>query len=244
MILGVDVGSPQGELSPHHWVLMKMQGRLFAFLRCAEALYSVDPTFAGNVVGARAAELEALGAYFVFHPWVDPEAQAASWYAASAPLRASGAELPPVLDVELDHPDGKTKLDSETIRAGLVRCIRKVTELWGRAPIVYSFPDFWARDILAGATGEELAVFASCPLWWARYGQATPPAAPKPWTTITLWQRGGGDTYRTPNGIGCDDDAFLGELEELEALYVPDAPVADALAGAPPAGLVVEGENG
>ena len=123
-----------------------------------------------------------------------------------------------------------------------VACIREMTRLWGRPPTLYSYL-YFLHAVLAGASADELAAFATCALWFAAYKIAGPPAPPAPWTKVTFWQESGGDEYKTPRGAPCDADFFLGTADELAALAAFVAPIADVLAGAPVAGLEVPGEN-
>jgi lysozyme len=240
MIPGLDAGVPQGAISVASWRIIRTQGRRWTYLRCMEGTAIYDPTFAANTTGAVQAGI-ARGAYFVLHPWLDAEQQVAVWFAACSRMGRSVGELPPTVDVELDHTKS-TLLTPAQIRTCLVATVQAMARLWGRSPTIYTYPDFWARDILAGASPEELGVLGSCLLWYAAY-RTTPPAPPAPWKTITFWQDSGGSAYRTPEGAPCDDDQFLGDEAAFEALASWFAPLPNPLAGIPPAGLVIPGEN-
>lgn len=243
MIPGVDVGSPQGTITPVQWRAMNAAGRAWVIARCTQgASGKVDPTFTANVANAKGLGLP-VGAYFVYVPGEDPEAQAAAWFAASGALGSHLGELPPAIDFE---EASKTITPRQEIDA-LVVIIQAMTVAWGRPPLLYTYPDFWRR-VVATATPDELAVIATCLLWYASY-LASGPTAPAPWTKATFWQRGGGTTYRLPPGgpfagAACDDDVFLGtqaELEELASFVLDVGP--NPLAGVTVPGLVIPGEN-
>lgn len=239
MIPGLDVGSPQGTITAAHWAAVA-QTHSWAFLRCLQGTGpTVDGTFAGNLLGARAAGLP-VGAYFVFIPGDDPEAQASAWFAASAGLGRHPGELPPAIDFEV----ASKTLSPEAELAALCATVRAVASRWGCLPLVYSYPDFEKRAILAVATPDERALLAACPLWFAAYA-STAPAPPAPWTRVTFWQSSGGDRYHLPSGAPCDADFFVGDADALRALalFNADAPGPNPLAGIPVPGLVIPGEN-
>lgn len=205
---GLDAGAPQGAISPAAWLKVATEGRRFAFLRCEEGTGGVDPTFAGNVYGARAAGL-LVGAYFVYQPGADPSAQATAWLRTSSALGTRPGELPPVIDFEL----ASRALSPDAELAALCALVRAMTLAWGRSPIVYTYPDFWRRQVLAYATADELALLSTCLLWYAAY-QGAPPTPPAPFPRIAFWQSSGGNAYRVPSGAPCDADYCL--LSELE----------------------------
>jgi GH25 family lysozyme M1 (1,4-beta-N-acetylmuramidase) len=212
---GLDAGFPQGTISPADWRRIHDEdGRVWAALRVAEGLGTVDPTFAGNAAASRAAG-ETIGPYFVFHPWLDPTAQADMWFEQAAGVGFAPGDLRPAIDVELDH-DGARAMTPAQVRAALIPCILRMLERWGVYPAHYSFP-FFLHAMLAGATAAELAVLAKCPLWYASYS-GMEPDPPAPWTRVTFWQDTGGASFRTPGGAPCDTDYFAGDADAL-AVY-------------------------
>jgi lysozyme len=240
-IPGADVSSVQGAISPGGWATFKAEGREWAYDKCIGGVTGGDPTWAANAAGCRAAGV-VFGAYCVFVPGDPAEAQAHAWFTASGACGTHPGELPPAIDFE---EASKTISEVEEIIA-LCLVIREMTEFWGRAPVLYTYPDFWRR-VVANAAPDELATIAACPLWFASY-ESTAPLPPHPWTAVTFWQRSGGTNgFRAPNGAPCDDDVFLGSAEELAALAsfgggLPNAN-ANPLAGIPVPGLDIPGEN-
>lgn len=242
MIPGVDVGSPQGVISPVAWKLIHGE-RPWSVHRCMQSVDQGDRTYGANLANARAAG-QVVGAYFVLFPWVDPIAQARAWFAACGGLGSKGDGLAPSLDFELDH-DGARAMTPVQVFAALIACVQEMTRLWGRAPTLYTYPFFW-HAMLAGASSAELAIVASCALWFAAYKTAGPPTPPTPWAKVTFWQESGGDEYKTPAGAPCDADFFLGDVTELQALasfVATPSPVEDLLAGVPVPGLSIPGAN-
>lgn len=240
MIPGLDCGSPQGKITSAHWITV-FKDRTWVFARCMSGIGpGVDPTFAPNVTNARTVGLK-VGAYFVFIPGSDPQddpvAQANAWFFGSGALGTNPGELPPAIDFEI----ASKQVAPQVELAALVSCIQAVTSLWGRAPVLYTYPDFWKR-IISIATPDELAIIATCILWFASY-ESSPPHAPEPWTTATFWQSSGGDKYTLPNGLRCDADFFLGDeaaLADLSSFILNVGP--NPLAGVSPP-LDIPGEN-
>jgi GH25 family lysozyme M1 (1,4-beta-N-acetylmuramidase) len=236
---GIDVGSPQGDISPAHWITVALTRR-FVICRCTEGMDSVDVTFDANVTGAKGVGLP-VAAYFVLHPWLDPVDQVTRWFDLSKHLGCAHGELPPVIDIELFHT-ASVMLTPKEVRTALLATVRAISRLWGRPCFTYTYPDFFRRYILLGATPEELAELAETLLWYAAY-TTTMPLPPAPWTKITLWQDSGGDRFKLPSGAPCDDDYFIGTQAELDTLASWSPPVPDLLAGEPVPGLVIPGEN-
>lgn len=240
MIPGLDCGSPQGTITPENWSVVA-KDRSWLIARCMSGMGpGTDPTFSPNVTNARSVGLK-VGAYFVFIPGSDPQddpvAQANAWFSGCGALGTNAGELPPTIDFEI----ASKQVTPQVELAALISCIQTITQLWGRAPILYTYPDFWKR-IFAIATPDEANIIASCILWFASY-QSDPPSPPHPWTSITFWQSSGGDKYTLPNGLRCDADFFLGDEAALESLtsFIQNG-VQDVLAGVSPP-LDIPGEN-
>lgn len=93
-----------------------------------------------------------------------------------------------------------------------------------RAPVLYTYPDFWeglARE------GVDQTCFARCPLWLARYrtpaayipdGRANPKLL-APWDKVTMWQYSGSGGVRVAGiATDCDRDQFMGTETEFRDL--------------------------
>jgi lysozyme len=216
-ILGLDVGLDQGLISLSDWRVIRAQGRRFAFIRCGEALGTVDPQFASNVAGGRMAGLS-LGAYFVLHPDADPVEQAKLHFTLSKGLGRKKGELAPVCDTELLR--GRTP--QQVLEATIAWCDQAAL-LWGRAVTVYSYPNFVRQCLQGTVPGASLE---GTNLWLAAYGVSVPPVL-APWKSVLFWQDTGGDEYRVPNGCPCDTDQFAGDEQAFADACEPSAqPVA------------------
>jgi lysozyme len=196
-ILGLDVGSPQGNISLADWRTIHQQGRRFVYIRCAEALGTVDPRFAANVAGAKAVGLNA-GPYLVGHPNVDAVKQATAHFGLAKGLGTNPGDLPPALDLELSEG-----LTPDAVQAWTRAYINAASLLWRRTLVLYTYENFDHTMLTC-----DDPTIATTHLWMAWYNPSTPPV-PKPWTSASLWQSGGGKTYHTPAGCPCDEDVCL-----------------------------------
>jgi lysozyme len=166
---GVDVSEYQGAID---WALVRASGRTFAMCRVSDGAGHLDPTFASNWSGIRAAGM-ARGAYQFFRASEDAYAQAAVLVNAVGML--DDGDLPPVADVELT--DGASPADVVDRLATWVDIVRAGT---GRTPMIYAPPAFWKALPRTGR-------FAGVDLWIANW--AVPcPDTPAPWKTWSFWQ--------------------------------------------------------
>jgi lysozyme len=202
-VYGIDVSSAQGDLTDAHWAAIAAT-KSFVYAEARTGNDGNDSHFARYVAGARAAGLT-CGAYlFAYclpdlsgHPGRGPEEQAQAFFEASGGLGGTPGELPPAIDLEWpasgDWP--KWGCSAEQITDWAARCAAKVQALFGRSPLIYTYP-YFARS--AGLAGLEVY-----PLWVASY-RATPDV-PAPWKFEALWQTSGGGLV-LPNGAKCDED--------------------------------------
>ena len=175
-----------------------------------------DPRFDEYVAGAKAAGVP-VGPYLYGyalptddkHPGRSPEDQARRLYADSKGLGRAAGELPPVLDLEFParwdkrYVDEKGNLIDQWVRWGVtaesiarwaLACLAEMERLWGRVPILYTYPDFWAR---LGPWGK-LPEWKRFMLWIAAYvpegmkqplpGEHEKPIIPGPWDDWSVWQ--------------------------------------------------------
>src|SRR5262249_48629238 len=144
------------------WAAVRAHGVAFAFARVADGAGFVDPAFADNWTGMKAAGV-IRGSYQFFRPGEDPLAQAAVFVRE---IEARGGlhpgALPPALDVEVT--DG---VAAETLRLRAQAWLIQVEAVLGRRPIVYTSPGFWA-DLDAGPA------FGRYPLWLAHWDTGCP----------------------------------------------------------------------
>lgn len=190
---GVDVSKFQGTVD---WRSLRAAGTNFAFIKATEGGDRVDDRFAENWAGAAAAGID-RGAYHFYYFCSTPEIQAENFIAAVP--RESGA-MPPVLDLEWNpfSPTCTYRPPPEDVRRVVSRWIEIVTRHYGQPPIIYTTPDFYARNDI-GSLGAEM---------WLRAVAETPDVVypGQPWT---FWQYSG--TGRGAGVIGnLDLNVFAG----------------------------------
>jgi lysozyme len=164
--VGIDVSHYQGEVN---WPAVAEAGVRFAFIKATDGIQDIDPRFAQNWAGAKAAGI-VRGAYHFFRPALDAQRQAAHF---SSVVTMDDLALPPALDVEVT--DG---LDRGALQDGIRTWLEAVRAAFGCQPIVYTDPTFWKNSVAAD--------FSDYPLWLACYADA--PEIPATWQAWTFWQ--------------------------------------------------------
>jgi lysozyme len=245
MILGVDVYAGYGRID---WVRAQAAGVRFAILKCVQGNDGKDSRFDENFEGCRNAGIPAAPYLFGYplpsdpkHPGRGPEEQARALHAACRGLGSQDGDLPPVLDIEwpphFEKDKGTSKIldrwtkwnvDGASIVAWSLACLAELERLFGRTPIVYTYPHFWAS---LGEAGKNPA-FAKYPLWIANYThlkdwmppEGAKPIVPAPWTDWTLWQfSADGSGVRIPGIPACPLDRNV--TRDLDALLQVPRPI-------------------
>ncbi len=212
MIRGIDASAIQGALDIR---ALDAAGCKFLIHKCKQGNDGRDPLFDRNV-GAAKSKGWAVGAYHFLYPLphLDPVTQAEGFFKASS-LGSADGELPPALDLEWPDPDaGFTKwvCTPAQVCDWARRCAERVTELYGRRPMIYTYPYFAAKL----RHGGDMSWLAEYPLWIASYG-GPEPAIPAPWSTWSVWQYDGNGGARMPNGGDADFNWFNGDEFDLAA---------------------------
>lgn len=193
---GIDVSKAQGTVD---WAAVAAAGYLFTFVKATDGQDYVDPTFAQNWEGAKAAGL-LRGAYHFFRAEDDPVTQATwFWQTVGAP-----GELPLVVDVEetMEQP-------ASTVVSGLARFLDSLQQWTAKPPMIYTAPGFW------NSLGT--SAFGGYPLWVAEYG-VSQPVIPAGWKTWDFWQFS--ETGQVPGITGdVDLDVFSGSPEALRQAF-------------------------
>jgi lysozyme len=209
MIQGYDLSDIQGELTSAHWEAIAASGIKFVYLRAGNGNDSPDLSFDAYVAGARAAGL-VVGAYNFLYPLPtdtihhgrDPVEQAQLHFGICMGLGGQSGELPPAADLEWPLPQdwAKWDVDAEFIVDWTGLYLEKVESLWGRKPIIYTFP--WMANELR--EGESVTpALGQYDLWLASYGIS--PVIPLPWNSFAMRQTSGGGA-KLPNGCPVDTD--------------------------------------
>lgn len=195
-VQGIDVSHFQGVVD---WRQVAQAGMSFAFAKATEGITYVDPQFATNWAGIRAAGL-LRGAYHFYEANDDATAQAQHFLST---VQLAAGDLPPVLDVETT-----AGASDEQIWSGVSTWLQIVEQETGRQPILYTAPGFWSSH------QPDLAL-TRYPLWLADY--AAHPVLPTGWTSWLFWQHSQTGSVAGVTGA-VDLDLFSGTLQQLQAL--------------------------
>ena len=200
MIKGIDVSSVQG--ISINWHEVAATGVQFVVVKCGNGNDGIDPDFARNIAGAKAAGLEVVCYHFVYplppkagDPSRSPQAQAQKHFDASQGVLAA---------CDLEWPEPKDwahwGCTAAQINQWGLEYLAAYSALSGRPMIIYTYPNF-AQNI------KYTVGYAQYPLWIASY--AATPTIPAPWADWVLWQISGGtgpDAAHLPNGTPVDAD--------------------------------------
>jgi lysozyme len=197
MVEGVDVSYYDGNVD---WASVKASGRQFAIARVSDGTGFMDPQFASNWSGIKAAGM-VRGVYQFYRPEDDAIAQANIVISGVGSI--GPGDLPPVLDVEVT--DGES---NATIVGGITTWVSQIRSKLGVEPMIYASPGFW--DGLSGTSG-----LSDTHYWVANWGVSCPELA-SPWSSFSVWQYS--DTGSV-SGISdqVDLDRFNGTLAQLLA---------------------------
>lgn len=172
---GVDVSRWQGEID---WATLRTQGANFAFIKATDGGDHLDPMFATNWRRTKEAGIK-RGAYHFFY-WCRVASEQAAWFIRNVPKDPDA--LPPVIDVEYNHlSDCKRRLSAEKIREKMQVFMDILEKHYGKRPIIYTAPDFYA-DNLRGA-------FPHHPFWLRAVAQH--PSQVYPDRRWVFWQYSG-----------------------------------------------------
>lgn len=250
MIHGIDVSAVQGTIQ---WPKVALSGVRFCYAKCGQGNDGADPMFAANVKGCREVGIYPGAYWFAYNlPSVrpgdgrTPREEAQRFFRLSGGLGRTPGELPPAIDCEWPEVGewGKWGCNAKQISEWHRDFAMEVTQLWGKLPIIYTYPFFW-RAVSAGA---DVLWAAQYPLWIANYMHIDkpepPPEAkpilPGPWPAWTIWQWSA-DKGRHIPGILTDidrnlfhgDEAALRQFvdvdPERETLPETPAPIIHAL---------------
>lgn len=187
-----------------NWKLVAASGVRAVWIKCGEGNEPArdDTAYRRNVDEARANGI-AVGAYFFAYPLPhgpgkpvgrSPIEQAGRFFEITGGLGSRPGELSPAFDFEWPPPEEWKKWGCEPEQLsdwGREFC-EAVTLLWGRLPVIYTYP-WWWKALSAGADVEWAGRY---PLWMASYTHPGPgippegkaPPVPAPWRDWAVWQ--------------------------------------------------------
>ena len=199
-VYGIDVSYYQGNIN---WPAVRADGKQFAIVRVSDGTGFLDPKFATNWKGAKAAGL-AVGAYQFFRPGQDPVRQADLMISHLRSAGFGAGDIPPVVDVEVT--DG---VSAATITARVNTWLQRVRSAFGRLPILYTGPGFWSG--LGNPTPSPL------PYLWDAHWTSGCPTLPPNWGRLRFWQYSAKGRVAGISG-DVDLDLYNGTLAELKGL--------------------------
>jgi lysozyme len=197
---GPDVSHYQGEID---WAEVKASGASFVFMKATEGHTFVDPTFAANWAGSRAAGIAVRGAYHFGHPGSDATTQA-EFFVNTVGTVGPGDVV--VLDIE--ESDSVSPGEVAAWCTAFLEQVTALTALPESRVVVYTGAWFWDPQAGGASMGEH-------PLWVSGY--TTEPPMPKGWDKWTFWQFT--DKLPVPGvpGSGTSDySVFAGDEAALE----------------------------
>lgn len=175
---GIDVSRYQGTID---WAAVAGAGKRFAIMRATLGDTYLDPTYATNSVGARAAGVQVAAYHFATPSSALGDALLeAEWFVQNAaPLPG---DVLPALDLE--QAGG---LSVSALQAWVATWLDQVTARLGVRPMIYTSPTFWKNAM--GDT-RTFADQGYAVLWVAHWGTSSPtvPAAAWGGRGWTFWQ--------------------------------------------------------
>jgi lysozyme len=197
-IHGVDVSKFQGDID---WSTAGRSGVNFAFIKATEGGDHLDQRFQENWHNARRAGV-LRGAYHFYYFCRTPIEQA-NWFIRNVPREANA--LPPVLDMEWNHLSRTCRRfpDAITVRREMRVFLDRITQHYGKRPIIYSTPRFYEENELWKVRGAS---------FWLRT-VAGHPSEKYPGRSWNFWQYT--STGRIPGIEGdVDINAFSGTVTD------------------------------
>ncbi len=240
--LGIDVSQAQGVID---WPRVASESQVkFAIAKSTEGNGYVDPQFANNWRGMRAAGL-IQGAYGFARPDAAPKDAAKEAEFLFSTIEKAGGfrdeDLPPALDIETA---GSVKSGTQ-FTDWVLEYLRTLHSLCGRKPMVYTGgPFFNEKD--GSPDQATLDAIGAYPHWLAAYVQHPENFLAPEWRQkgYILWQKSGdqaapGDTLLHVPGIGggkvnVDKNIFNGTVAELR-LFIADSLDKPVVPAPPPA---------
>lgn len=166
----IDISSFQGAVD---FARVRTSGVRAVICKATEGTTFVDAWFRRNWAGIRNAGL-IRGAYHFGRPKFPAAGQAEHFVRTVGPLMPG--DLPYSLDIEVD--DGQS---APAIEVWVGAFVRRMVELTGRKPIIYTGPGFWNGKVRS-------KLFGSHPLWVAHYTTRPAPQIPTGWDHWHIWQ--------------------------------------------------------
>ena len=197
---GIDVSHYQAKIN---WETIAQQDISFAFVKATEGESHTDKRYTTNWSELKKVGIK-RGAYHFFHPSRSVYKQAKNFIDL---VHLEAGDLPPVLDIEVTNG-----ASSAITRIRIKAWLEMVEAHYRVRPIIYTNLRFY-KDFIAGN-------FDDYPIWIARYNQRRPYLGKdRNWH---FWQYGNRGQLKGIDGY-VDFNVFRGDIEDLEALCIPEA---------------------
>jgi GH25 family lysozyme M1 (1,4-beta-N-acetylmuramidase) len=221
---GIDVSHWQNTIN---WTKVAAAGKKFAIIKATESTDYVDPLYATNHAGAKAAGLW-TGAYHFARPSTNANDAVLEADHFAAVMNVGAGDLIPALDLEASGG-----LSVAALQTWVMTFVGEVTAKVGVRPMIYTSPAFWKKYM--GDT-QALADAGYKTLWIAHWGVTSPTVPANNWggRGWTFWQYTSDGTVPGISGR-VDLDRFNG------ADLTPQAYSAFKLAASLPGGSIKQG---
>lgn len=175
---GIDVSHWQNTIN---WTKVAAAGKKFAIIKATESTDYVDPLYATNHAGAKAAGLW-TGAYHFARPSTNANDAVLEADHFAAVMNVGAGDLIPALDLEASGG-----LSVAALQAWVMTFVGEVTAKVGVRPMIYTSPAFWKKYM--GDT-QALADAGYKTLWIAHWGVTSPTVPANNWggRGWTFWQ--------------------------------------------------------
>lgn len=223
---GIDTSHYQGDVA---WETVRQEGGVdFACTKATEAVGYVDPTFATNWAGMRAAGIVRCAYHYAI---LNESAAAQAEHFVSTVEAHGGYRNSSTLQLMLDLEDAKSTIRGAPVPPAVAwawtrEFMRTLERATGRPGIIYTGAYFWRSNV--GNPKDNL----NAPLWLASYTHPLPVAVPDAWPGgWTFWQYSdtgaavpGGPAAKfpgVPHTDGLDMDFFRFDRATLRRFCFP-----------------------
>ena len=148
-VQGVEIGAADGDVD---WVAVKAVGADFAYLDASAGSIARDPSFAGNLEGARAAGLT-LGALHHYDPCQPADRQAANFVTV---VPRDAKMLPPAVELAALPDACPAHVSDAAVVSELMTFLNQIETHTGKAAILKVSPAFERRYHIARAINRNL----------------------------------------------------------------------------------------
>ncbi|WP_298948899.1 GH25 family lysozyme [uncultured Alloprevotella sp.] len=133
---GIDVSHYQGEIDWEE--VVRNEQISYVYIKATEGASLVDEYYLQNLEGARRVGLS-VGSYHFYRPTIDWQIQFDNMIST---IQKESQDLVPIIDIE--HASGNEEEFIDNLR----QFIQKVTQYYGKKPLLYTFHNFYNRHFV------------------------------------------------------------------------------------------------